>query len=416
MPLDPARTVADLKELRELTGDENGAQRVAWTETWERAREWLSRRVAETGAGEQIDAAGNQWFTLYGESERAVLIGGHIDSVPNGGWLDGALNVVAGVEVLRRVAADGRPPVTIRLVNWADEEGARFGRSLFGSSAAAGSMADQEELRQLSDGDGIALPDALSDHGVDLDRALDASAQLEGAAAYLELHIEQGPVLESLDLPLGVVLGTFGVERHRITWHGQAAHAGSTPMAERRDALAGAAKLALEIRDIAARVGDGAVCTSGGVVCRPGIVTSVVETAEQLLDQRHLDAAKLAELLAHAKEAAARFANEERIDVEWEKIWSIEPILFDDTLIDFAEDAITDVVGTSHRLPSGPLHDAAEVARAGVPTVMLFVQSLRGLSHTKLEDTKEEHLEQSVAALDALTAKTIDWVAGGGGR
>ncbi len=416
MPLDPARTVSDLKELRELTGDENGAQRVAWTETWERARAWLREKVAETGAGEEIDAAGNQWFTLRGESERAVLIGGHIDSVPNGGWLDGCLNVVAGVEVLRRIAEQGTPPVTMRLVNWADEEGARFGRSLFGSSAAAGSMADQDELRQLSDQDGIALPDALAEHGVDLDHALEAQTQLRGAAAYLELHIEQGPVLESLDLPLGVVLGTFGVERHRITWRGQAAHAGSTPMSERRDALAGAAKLALEIRAIAARVGDGAVCTSGGVVCRPGIVTSVVETAEQLLDQRHLDATKLAELLAYAKEAGARFANQERIDVEWEKIWSIEPILFDDTLIGFAEQAITEVVGTTHRLPSGPLHDAAEVARAGVPTVMLFVQSLRGLSHTKLEDTKEEHLEQSVAALDGLTTRTIDWVAGGGGR
>jgi hydantoinase/carbamoylase family amidase len=416
VPLDPSRTVGELKELRELTGNEDGAQRVAWTETWEQAREWLRGKLAETGSSEEVDAAGNQWFRLRGESERAVLIGGHIDSVPNGGWLDGALNVVAGVEVVRRIAEQGTPPVTVRLVNWADEEGARFGRSLFGSSAAAGSMADQDELRQLTDRDGIALPDALADHGVDLDRALESRSQLETGAAYLELHIEQGPVLESLDLPLGVVLGTFGVERHRLTWRGQAAHAGSTPMAERRDALAGAARLALEIRDIAARVGDGAVCTSGGVVCQPGIVTSVVETAEQLLDQRHLDAGKLASLLEQAEEAAARFADEERIGVEWEKIWSIEPILFDETLIGFADEAVTEVSGRSHRLPSGPLHDAAEVARAGVPTVMLFVQSLRGLSHTKLEDTKEEHLEQSVAALDSLAARTIDWVAAGGGR
>jgi len=416
VPLDPSRAVSNLKELREQTGDENGAQRVAWTETWEKAREWLRTRVAETGAREELDAAGNQWFTLPGASERAVLIGGHIDSVPNGGWLDGALNVLAGVEVLRRVAEQGTPPVTLRLVNWADEEGARFGRSLFGSSAAAGSMADQDELRQLTDREGIALPAALAEHGVDLDRAFDARRELDSAAAYLELHIEQGPVLESLDLPLGVVLGTFGVERHRITWRGQAAHAGSTPMAERRDALAGAAKLALEIRDIAARVGDGAVCTSGSVVCRPGIVTSVVETAEQLLDQRHLDADKLAALLAQAKEAAARFADEERIGVEWERVWSIEPILFDETLIGFTEDAITKVSGTSYRLPSGPLHDAAEIARAGVPTVMIFVQSLRGLSHTKLEDTREEHLEQAVAALDGLATRTIEWVAGGGGR
>jgi N-carbamoyl-L-amino-acid hydrolase len=416
MSLDPKRTVAELKELRELTGDENGAQRVAWTETWETARGWLRDKVAATGAVESIDPAGNQWFTLAGASERAVLVGGHMDSVPNGGWLDGCLNVLAGVEVLRRVADEGEPPVTLRLVNWADEEGARFGRSLFWSSAAAGSMADQDELRQLVDRDGVSLPDAVGAYGVELDSAVDARSELESAAAYLELHIEQGPVLESLDLPLGVVLGTFGVERHRIVWRGQAAHAGSTPMDKRRDALAGAAKLALEIRDIAARVGDGAVCTSGGVVCRPGIVTSVVETAEQLLDQRHLDAAKLAELLAQAQEASRRFAAEEDVDVEWERIWSIEPILFDDTLLRFCEESIVEVAGTAHRLPSGPLHDAAEVARAGVPTVMMFVQSLRGLSHTKLEDTREEHLELAVGALDRLAAKTIDWVAGGGGR
>ncbi len=357
------------------------------------------------------DEAGNDWYTLRGATDRAVLLGGHMDSVPNGGWLDGCLNVLAGAEVLRRIAEEGTPSVTVRLVDWADEEGARFGRSLFGSSAAGGSMADQNELRRRTDRDGVLLPDAIGAFGVDLDRALEARAQLEGAAAYLELHIEQGPVLEALELPLGVVLGTFGVERWQITWTGQAAHAGSTPMDRRRDALAGAAKLALAIRDVARETGDGAVCTSGGVVCKPGIVTSVVETAEQLLDQRHLDAAKLAAMLARAQELSRQFAGEEGLEVEWERIWSIEPILFDETLIGFCDEAITEVAAISHRLPSGPLHDAAEVSRAGVPTVMLFVQSLRGLSHTKLEDTREDHLELSVAALDRLADKAITHVA-----
>jgi N-carbamoyl-L-amino-acid hydrolase len=407
MPLEPARTVAELEELRELTGNQDGAQRVAWTDAWEEARAFLRSKMEPTGAVEEIDAAGNQWFTLSGASRRALLIGGHMDSVPNGGWLDGCLNVLAGVEVVRRLAEERDRPVTVRLVSWADEEGARFGRSLFGSSAAAGSMRDQDELRQLHDRDGVALPDALREHGVDLDGTLEARAQLENAAAYLELHIEQGPVLESLGLPLGVVLGTFGVERSRLTWHGQAAHAGSTPMDKRRDALAGAAKLALHIREIASEVGNGAVCTCGGVVTKPGIVTSVVETAEQLLDQRHLDAASLARMLETAREAAERFAREENVTVDWERIWQIEPILFDEALIEIADEAVREVAGTSHRLPSGPLHDAAEVARAGVPTVMLFVQSLRGLSHTKLEDTKREHLELSVQALDRLASKTI---------
>jgi N-carbamoyl-L-amino-acid hydrolase len=408
MPLDPARTVAELRELQKLTGDENGSQRVAWTDTWETARGWLREKVASMSAEEEIDEAGNQWFTLPGRSERGLLIGGHIDSVPNGGWLDGCLNVLAGVEVLRRLAEEGTPPLSVRLVNWADEEGARFGRSLFGSSAAGGSMSDQAELRERRDADRIALPDALAAHGVDLDRALEARSQLENAAAYLELHIEQGPVLESLDLPLGVVLGTFGVERHQITFRGQAAHAGSTPMDQRRDALAGAAKLELEIREIAKRVGGGAVCTMGGVVTKPGIVTSVVETAECLLDQRHLDATQLAEMLSNAEAASRRIASEENVEVEWEKIWSIEPIPFDERLLELADESVREVAGTSHRLPSGPLHDAAEVARAGIPTVMLFVQSLRGLSHTKLEDTKEEHLELSVQALDRLTTKALE--------
>src|SRR4051812_10626362 len=304
MPLNPTRTVAELRELHELTGDESGAQRVAWTDTWERAREWLRVKVERTGAEEEVDAAGSQWFTLRGASERSVLIGGHIDSVPNGGWLDGCLNVMAGVEVLRRLAEDGEPATTVRLVDWADEEGARFGRSLFGSSAAGGSMDDQDELRSRRDADGVALPDALRAHGVELDQALEARKQLENAAAYLELHIEQGPVLESLSLPLGVVLGTFGVERHQVTFRGQAAHAGSTPMDKRRDALAGAAKLELEIREIAERTGDGAVCTIGGLLAKPGSGTSVVEAAGGPPHQRHPHANPPAGVPGHAGAAS----------------------------------------------------------------------------------------------------------------
>ena len=303
MPLDPSRVVTRLRELQASTGDENGEQRVAWTDTWAKGRAWLADSLGDLPLDVERDAAGNDWYTLRGASDRAVLIGGHMDSVPNGGWLDGCLNVLAGAEVLRRIAEDGTPPVTVRLVDWADEEGARFGRSLFGSSAAAGSMADQDELRKLVDRDGVTL---RTRSGRSTSTSTVRSTRMrssEDAAAYLELHIEQGPVLESLDLPLGVVLGTFGVERSRITWTGQAAHAGSTPMDSRRDALAGAAKLALAIRDVARETAT-ARSAPRAASCRPGIVTSVVETAEQLLDQRHLDAAKLAAMLARAQELA----------------------------------------------------------------------------------------------------------------
>jgi beta-ureidopropionase / N-carbamoyl-L-amino-acid hydrolase len=412
--LTPSRTVSELRELQALTGDEHGAQRVAWTDTWDRARAWLRDKAAALPLIEEVDPAGNQWFTLPGRSTRAVLIGGHLDSVPNGGWLDGSLNVLAGLEVLRRIAAEGQPPVTVRLVNWADEEGSRFGRSILGSSAATGALENLDDLRARVDANGMPLPEALAAFGVDLDRMDEAHRFLDGAAAYLELHIEQGPVLESLDLPLGVVLGTFGVERHRITFRGQAAHAGATPMNRRRDALAAAARLSLAVREIAIEAGQGAVCTTGGIVCRPGISTSVAETAEMLLDQRHLHPDALAGMLRAAQDASRRTAAEERVEVEWDPLFRVEPIAFDSGLIAVADEVVREIAGASHRLPSGPLHDAAAVARAGIPAVMLFVQSLRGLSHTKIEDTRSEHLEMAVTALDRLTTRTMERIEASG--
>jgi N-carbamoyl-L-amino-acid hydrolase len=408
-PLDPSRTVRELRELQELTGDAAGAQRLCWTDTWLRAREWLAAHAADLPVEAEIDEAGNQSVTLRGRSARALLIGGHLDSVADGGWLDGCLGVLAGLEVLRRLAAQGPPAVTVRLVSWADEEGARFGRSLFGSGAAAGHL-DPDEVRDLRDAGGMALPDALAACGVDLDRAPASSRLLEAAAAYLELHIEQGPVLERLGLPLGAVLGTFGVERHLVRFTGQSAHAGSTPMDARRDALAAAARLALAVRDTAVRLGG--VATVGRVTARPGIFTAVAGECEVALDQRHLDAGGLAVMLAEARAASAAIAAEERVEVAWERTWRIDPVPFHPELVDVCERSIVEVAGRCHRLPSGPLHDAAEVARAGVPAAMLFVQSLRGLSHTREEDTRPEHLELAVRALDRAVAMALEWASG----
>src|SRR5436305_168187 len=327
MPLNPRRTIAELKELRSFTANENGAQRVAFTKTWVATRAWLRKKLETLPVEIHADAAGNLWTTLRGESELALLIGGHMDSVPNGGWLDGCLNVLAGVEILRRINAqyEGKPPVTVRLVDWADEEGARFGKSLFGSSACSGNL-DMEEARGLTDKSGISLPEALRAEGIDFEQVKKSGHQLRDAAAYLELHIEQGPVLLDLNLPLGAVLGTFGVERHAITFHGQAAHSGSTPMNRRRDAFLAAAKMSPEIYRITER--NGGVCTIGSCLTKPGIVTSVVEECRITLDQRHLDAAALARMLAEAQEASERFAREGNVTVSWERLWQIEPILF----------------------------------------------------------------------------------------
>jgi len=405
--VDSRRAVEELKELDRLTGGPDGARRVAWTDEWGKARDWLKERLDEIDCEVETDEAGNLWATAPGDTEEAIILGGHIDSVPNGGWLDGALNSIGALEVFRSLAPQKRP-VTLRLVDWADEEGARFGRSLFGSGAAAGSL-KPDDVRNLKDKDGVELSDALAEHGVELDRVNEANEQLRTAVAYLELHIEQGPVLERMDLPLGVVLGTFGVERHAVRFTGQHAHSGSTPMDVRRDAFIAAARSASEFRDDAARRDD-VRGTVGFVNVSPGIVTAFNGWCEVSLDQRALDAGVLADMLETAKEASQRVAEEENVAVEWERLWQIEPIHFDEELIRLAEEAVNEVAGGSHRLPSGPLHDAAEMARL-TPTVMLFVKSLKGLSHTKEEDTPEEDLELSVQALYRLAVRTMDWAA-----
>jgi N-carbamoyl-L-amino-acid hydrolase len=410
MPVDAQGAVALLKKLRALTADENGAQRLAWSPTWLKARSWFQSILRTLPIEHHLDAAGNSWTTLPGQSQKTLIMGSHLDSVPNGGWLDGSLGVLAAYAVLERINAqyNGRPPITIRLVDWADEEGARFGRSLFGSSAFAGTHSIEAD-RNRTDTSGMRLEEALAACGINVRSIGDAAFERKHAAAYLELHIEQGPVLESMDLPLAAVLGTKGVERHAITFHGQEAHSGSTPMTARRDALAAAARLALEIRPIAKRHPD-AVCTMGSVKTFPGIVTAVVGRCETTLDQRDLDAAVLARMYHEAQQKSIQFAAEEGCTVEWSHIWSIAPEPFHPHLIALCEEAIRETIGRAHRMPSGPLHDAAEVSRSGIPTVMLFVQSLQGISHNRIEDTREEHLIAGITAFDKLASKTIAWI------
>jgi hydantoinase/carbamoylase family amidase len=410
MAVEPKRMLDDLRALASLTGTERGAQRVAWTETWARAREWERGLLAELPVTVEVDDAGNQWATLEGESPDVLIIGSHIDSVPDGGWLDGCLGVLSALEVLRGVAASGRPPVTLKLVDWADEEGARFGQSLVGSAAAAGTL-DPSALRELRDAEGVTQADAMAAFGVQLDEMLNARSRLEGAIGYIELHIEQGPVLEARDLPLGVVTGTYGTERWAVRFTGQAAHSGSTPMDQRRDALSAAARLALEVRELART--RGGVGTVGRIDASPGIPTAVAGVATMLVDQRHVEADVLAAVREEAERLSRSIAAEEKVEVEWSPLFRIAPIPFDPGLIESAAAIVADLQGSDMRLPSGPLHDAARVAEAGIPTVMLFVRSKRGLSHTREEDTDEADLALAVEALDRLVRGALSEAAGG---
>src|SRR5262245_30059247 len=399
--MDAKRVIADLRELQARTGTADGAQRLAWGPVWRDAREWFRGKVSELGLTIETDAAGNNWTTIAGASPRTVIVGSHLDSVPNGGWLDGCLGVMAGLEALRMFAG-AQPPVTLKLVDWADEEGARFGRSLLGSAAAARSL-KIDDVRELKDRQGTRLVDALAENGVTLDRMTDAHAGLKSldARAYLELHIEQGPVLESMNKPTGVVQGTFGVERHLLRFVGQAAHSGSTPIPMRKDAFLAAAESALAFREIAkkyttptARV----VCTVGTVKVEPGIVTAVPGVCEISLDQRALDAAVLARMLADARAASWTIASQNNVSVEWKRIWQIDPRPFDPKLIALCDEAVREVTGDAPHLPSGPLHDAAEMVPF-MPVVMMFAYSSNGLSHCKEEDTPEPHLLKTIDAL-----------------
>jgi allantoate deiminase len=407
------RVIADLRELALRTSTPHGAQRLAWGPVWRDAREWFAGKIGELGLRVHTDAAGNNWVTLPGSSPKTVIVGSHLDSVPNGGWLDGALGVMAALEALR-MHAGTTPPVTLKLVDWADEEGARFGRSLLGSAAAAGSL-NANDVRELKDREGTALVDALKENGIELDRMGDAHRELKAidARAYLELHIEQGPVLESMRKPTGVVLGTFGVERNMIRFTGQAAHSGSTPIAMRRDAFLAAAQTALECREIARRHSTptaGVVCTVGIINVEPKIVTAVPGVCEMSLDQRALGADVLAAMLRDAHAAADRAARENNVTVEWRPLWRIEPRPFDAALVRLCEEAVREETGDAPRLPSGPLHDAAEMV-PHMPVVMMFAYSSNGLSHCKEEDTPALHLEATIRAYLRLVQKTIDHVA-----
>jgi N-carbamoyl-L-amino-acid hydrolase len=404
LALDPAAVIADLDELAAQSGGRfAGAKRLAWSPDWLASRAWLRGKLEAIGLPISQDIAGNIWATVHGDTDDFLIVGSHIDAVPDGGWLDGVLGLMTALETVRQLAAlPSPPPLSVRFVDWADEEGARFTRSLLGSSACAGTLVP-DDVRGLRDAGGVTLGDALANCGIDLDEATAATSSLDGAVAYLELHIEQGPVLLDTGRVASAVSGTVGVERHLITFTGQAAHAGSTPMRLRRDTLAAAAQATLAIRE--SGIARGGVATVGNLASTPGVITAVAGRTEMQLDQRHLDRDALAAMLDDALGACRAAADAFGCTVEVQRVFGATPTPFHPALVAAARRAIADAGGgDGEPVPSGPLHDATEIGRI-VPAAMIFAQSDPPLSHAPIENSSDEALR---VAIDAY-GRTVAW-------
>lgn len=398
--VEPERVLRDLEALHGLSSDARGAQRVAWTPVWSAARRWLVRRLEEAGAAPRLDAAGNLWSGA-GTGRPVVMIGSHLDSVPDGGRYDGALGVLAGLEVLRAARGLAPLPCGIGLIDFADEEGARFGHSLFGSTALVGDL-DVDAVAQLTDERGERLADVVAAHGVDVAAANGARAGLADVLAYVELHVEQGPELDRDGIPVAAVAGATGIERLQVRLVGQATHAGATSMTRRRDPMLAAAGAVAEIADAAAA--DGALATFGRWDVEPSIPTAVPARVELTVDLRHPEADALARLVEVAQATFAAHAERRGCQVSSSLLWRMPPVRFDAALVDAAREAAAWAGGTDATMLSGRGHDAVVVA-GRVPVTMLFCPSRDGLSHNPDEHTEPEAIVRAVRALARLVGR-----------
>ena len=381
---------ADLEEVALLGADDGGVSRFAWTPELARANAWLVDHLTELGLTAEVDPAGNV-LGRWDEGEGgAVLVGSHLDTVPRGGRYDGALGVLAALDVVRRLKADGtalRRPLWV--VSFNDEEGSRFQTGMLGSRAFVGDL-DLEDWRRR----GVA--DAMAAAGFDFER-LPQARTVDDVGAYLELHIEQGPVLEQEGIDLGVVTAISGLLGFRVRLTGQANHAGTTPMTSRRDALAGAARIALELRDEARARGD-MTANVGILDVQPGGFNVIPGVAEFTVDVRAGEADAYERIERFARELFERVASEEQLALDVSVTHRKKPVPLDPELQDLLESAAAEEGASVRRMPSGAGHDAM-ILGPHVPAAMLFVPSRAGISHSPDEFTPPEQCDLGASVL-----------------
>lgn len=396
----------DILDMATIGGDDEGegVTRVAWSAELMQAYDWLARRGREIGVGYDIDAAGNAFLHWDAGTGPALLIGSHLDTVSHGGRFDGALGVLTGLDVLRTLRRKRfAPRFPIWLTAFMDEEGTRFGTALFGSRALAGE--DMSGLGERCDSSGVTLRNAMREQGFDLD-AVSAASKLDRVRGYLELHIEQGPVLENTGVDVGIVTSIVGLVGLHVRMEGQANHAGTTPMRLRRDALAGAARAVLELRDLARRT-DGMTSNVGVISVEPGGKNVVPGVCEFAVDIRSASRDGYEALDGNARMVLQRIAEEEGLGLTVSEIYRLEPVPLDAAMIDVLERAAAIEGASAVRMPSGAGHDAQVIAPR-VPTGMLFVPSRGGISHSPSEHTSPEHC----AVGSRVLARAVELLAG----
>ena len=395
---------ASLDELARIGGGpDGGVTRIAWSPELFDAYTWVGDRLRELGLDVDVDAAGNLIATWDTGSGSPVVVGSHLDTVPSGGRFDGVLGVVAAMHAVHKLKEEGfEPERPLWVVAFMDEEGTRFDAALFGSRAFSGE--DVTNLGARVDAAGVTLRDAMSAAGYDIERA-GAAGRVAEVGAYLELHIEQGPTLEAAGVEIGVVTSIVGLRGYRVRLAGQANHAGTTPMSLRRDALAGAARIALELRE-AARTREAVTANVGKLTVAPGGANVVPGLADFTIDVRATTPAEMTELEELVEEVVGRIAAEEGLEAELEQTFALEPLALDASLVDLVERAAAAEGASSLRLPSGAGHDAMLVGRRA-PAAMLFVPSRGGVSHSPDEYSSPQHVELGVRVLTSALRELL---------
>lgn len=378
---------------------EGGVRRIAATDADKAGRDKVVAWMQVLGLHVEIDRIGNIFGTLAGERDDApVMIGSHIDTVGNGGKLDGPYGVLAGLEIAASFRdADLIPSRQITVAVFTNEEGVRFQPDMMGSAVYAGGL-DVDAALAASDRDGVRLGDELKRIGY--------CGSLECGAkkpyCFLELHIEQGPVLEAEDITLGAVEGVQGIFWTGFTIKGQANHAGTTPMHLRRDAGCAAARIAVEARKVADNI-EGQVATAGQIDLKPNLINVVAGEAYITIDLRNADKTRLLEAQQKLEDAVTAIATEENVEIHAEDLVRYDPVKFDGSLVETIETVARKSGLSIKRMVSGAGHDAQMMARI-CPTAMIFVPSINGVSHNPGEATHSADLR---AGLDVLSA-TID--------